>query len=183
MLNCFGAWNQRGIKFICTSAVYPWAECAALLGKFTSTIQLREPIVNLVMDQNKICIGCWNTDRELTLASFKMPFGSHVAIQPSRQPGTSHLFEIDPKVITGTVFPKTPIGIKGLFPNAKWSYTSSAIISKPSFLAVSAICLLKAHKWQIASHNKIPSTLLVQEIYSLLPNDHTNTRFHKGYWD
>ena len=75
-----------------------------------------------------------------TLASFKMQFRSHIAIQPSRQPGTSHLFDIDPTVITGTVSAKIPIGIKGLFPKAKWSYTSSAMIIIPSFLAISAIC-------------------------------------------
>ena len=81
-----------------------------------------------------------------TLASFKMPSGSHVAIQPSRQPGTSHLLDIDPKVITGAILPKTPIGLKGLSPNAKWAYTSSAIIIMPSSLAVSAICSSKLHQ-------------------------------------
>lgn len=80
------------------------------------------------------------TDQIFTLASFNTPFGSQVAIQPSLQPGTSHRLDIDPMVITGTISPKTPIGIKGVFPNVKWSYTSSAIIIMPSFRAVSAIC-------------------------------------------
>lgn len=45
-----------------------------------------------------------------------MPLGSQVAIQPSLQPGTAHLFDIAPKVITETVSPKTPIGTKGVVP-------------------------------------------------------------------
>jgi hypothetical protein len=93
-------------------------------------------------------------DQTFTLVSFKMPFGSQVAIQPSRQPGTSHLLDIAPKVMTGTVLPKTPIGIKGLLPNAKWSYTSSAIINMPSSPAVSAICSLQVHVVQTASDTK-----------------------------
>jgi len=53
-------------------------------------------------------------------------------------------------VITGTISAKIPIGIKGLFPKAKWSYTSSAMIIIPSFLAVSAICSCPVKK----SHQK-----------------------------
>lgn len=47
--------------------------------------------------------------KESTLSSCKMPLGSLVTSQPSRQPGTIHLFDIDPRVMTGTVDPNTPI--------------------------------------------------------------------------
>jgi hypothetical protein len=67
-----------------------------------------------------------------------MPLGSFVTSQPIRQPGTIHLFDIDPSVRTGTVDAKTPIGTNGALPNVKWPYTSSEITIIPSFLAVSA---------------------------------------------
>jgi len=38
---------------------------------------------------------------------------------PSRQPGTIHLFDMDPSVTTGVIDPKTPIGVKGFFPKAR----------------------------------------------------------------
>jgi hypothetical protein len=50
----------------------------------------------------------------------RMPLGSLVTIQPSRQPGTIHLFDIDPSVITGTIDPNAPIGTNGLLPKVRW---------------------------------------------------------------
>jgi len=41
-----------------------------------------------------------------------------VAIQPVLQPGTNHLFDKDPIVITGTIDENTPTGTNGLLPNA-----------------------------------------------------------------
>ena len=49
-----------------------------------------------------------------------MPLGSLVTSNPSRQPGTSHLFDIDPRVITGTIDPNTPISTNGLVPKERW---------------------------------------------------------------
>jgi len=57
--------------------------------------------------------------RELTFGFLKVPDGSFVTNQPSLHPGTIHLLDKDPRVITGTVEPKTPIGTKGLAPNAR----------------------------------------------------------------
>lgn len=54
-----------------------------------------------------------------TFGVLKKPLGSQVTNQPSRQPGTIHLFDKDPRVRTVTVDPKTPIGTKGLSPKAK----------------------------------------------------------------
>jgi hypothetical protein len=68
-----------------------------------------------------------------------MPDGSLVTNQPSRHPGTIHLFEREPRVRTGTMDPKTPIGTNGLRPKARCPYTSSAITRVLSFSAVSAI--------------------------------------------
>lgn len=50
----------------------------------------------------------------------RTPLGSIVAIQPSRQPGTTHLFDIDPRVKIGVIDPNTPIGTKGLLPKHRW---------------------------------------------------------------
>ncbi|KAL0904103.1 hypothetical protein M5K25_026177 [Dendrobium thyrsiflorum] len=46
----------------------------------------------------------------------RIPLGSVAAIQPNLQPGTNHLFDKDPRVRTGTVCPKAPIGTNGFFP-------------------------------------------------------------------
>lgn len=46
-----------------------------------------------------------------------MPLGSVIAIQPKRQPGTIHRFDNVPRVTTGAMCPKTPMGINGLSPN------------------------------------------------------------------
>jgi len=54
-----------------------------------------------------------------TFGSLKVPDGSFVTNQPSLHPGTIHLLESEPRVRTGTVEPKTPIGTKGLLPNAR----------------------------------------------------------------
>ena len=78
-------------------------------------------------------------ERERTLGSRYMPLGSLVTNQPSRHPGTIHLFDRDPSVRTGTSDPKTPIGTNGFFPKARCPYTSSAIIRILCFFAVSAI--------------------------------------------
>ena len=59
-------------------------------------------------------------DKAPTPDCWKMPLGSHVTIHPSRQPGTIHLFNIDPSVRIGTIDPKTPMGTNGLLPNARW---------------------------------------------------------------
>lgn len=48
-----------------------------------------------------------------------MPVGSLITNQPSRQPGTNHLFDKDPRVKTGAIEPKTPIGTKGLAPKER----------------------------------------------------------------
>lgn len=56
---------------------------------------------------------------EKTLGLFKMLSGSVVTNQPRRQPGTSHLFDIEPRVSTGATDPKTPMGTKGLSPKAR----------------------------------------------------------------
>lgn len=55
------------------------------------------------------------------MGALKKPLGSHVTNQPSRQPGTIHLFDKDPRVRTGTIDPKIPIGTNGLFPKAMCS--------------------------------------------------------------
>lgn len=68
-----------------------------------------------------------------------VPQGSVVTNQPSRHPGTIHLFDREPRVRTGTVDPNTPIGTNGLSPKARCPYTSSAITRISSFFAVSAI--------------------------------------------
>jgi hypothetical protein len=52
----------------------------------------------------------------ITLVSFKMHLGSQFAIQPSLQPGTAHRFDIAPRVSTGTMSPKRPIGTNGVLP-------------------------------------------------------------------
>lgn len=78
-------------------------------------------------------------DEESTPCFIRMPSGSLVTSQPSLQPGTIHLFDIDPTVTTGTMDAKNPMGTNGLLPNVRWSYTSSEITKIPSFLAVSAI--------------------------------------------
>lgn len=57
--------------------------------------------------------------KEITPCFLRMPLGSFVTSQPSRQPGTIHLFDIEPSVITGAIDPKTPIGMKGLLPKAR----------------------------------------------------------------
>lgn len=49
----------------------------------------------------------------------RMPFGSAVTSQPSLQPGTIHLFEIDPRVKTGAMDPNIAIGTNGLLPKAR----------------------------------------------------------------
>ena len=59
-------------------------------------------------------------EREMTPDFRRMPLGSLITSQPSRQPGTSHLFDIDPSVITGTIDPNTPIGTNGLGPKVRW---------------------------------------------------------------
>jgi hypothetical protein len=59
-------------------------------------------------------------DRERTPDFRRVPFGSFVTSQPQRQPGTLHLFEIEPSVITGAIDPKVPIGTKGLLPKVIW---------------------------------------------------------------
>lgn len=59
-------------------------------------------------------------DEKQTPYFLRMPLGSQVAIQPSRQPGTIHLFDIDPRERTGTMDPNSPIGTYGLLPNAIW---------------------------------------------------------------
>lgn len=58
-------------------------------------------------------------ERESTPCFSRMPLGSFVTSQPSRQPGTIHLFEIDPTVTTGTIDPNTPIGTNGLRPKVR----------------------------------------------------------------
>lgn len=58
-------------------------------------------------------------DKDRTLGSLNMPQGSLVTNQPSRHPGTIHLFDKDPRVRTGTVPPKIPIGTNGLPPKAR----------------------------------------------------------------
>jgi hypothetical protein len=57
--------------------------------------------------------------RELTFGFLKEPDGSFVTNQPSLHPGTIHLLDKEPRVRTGTIDPKTPIGTKGLSPNAR----------------------------------------------------------------
>ena len=59
-------------------------------------------------------------EREMTPDFRRMQLGSLITSQPSRQPGTSHLFDIDPSVITGTIDPNTPIGTNGLVPKVRW---------------------------------------------------------------
>ena len=58
--------------------------------------------------------------REMTLFFRRMPLGSLVTSHPSRQPGTSHLFDMDPSVRTGTIDANTPIGTNGLVPKVRW---------------------------------------------------------------
>lgn len=58
---------------------------------------------------------------EITPWFLRMPFVSLVISQPSLQPGTIHLFDIDPTVTIGAIDPKIPIGTKGLFPKVRWS--------------------------------------------------------------
>lgn len=50
----------------------------------------------------------------------RTPLGSEAAIQPRRQPGMSHLFDIDPRVSTGVTDPKIPIGRNLLLPKTIW---------------------------------------------------------------
>lgn len=57
---------------------------------------------------------------ERTFGFLNIPLGSLVTNQPSRHPGTIHLFDKDPRVRTGTIEPKTPIGTNGLLPKARW---------------------------------------------------------------
>jgi hypothetical protein len=95
-------------------------------------------------ETNKVCVG--KEKAKKTFFFLKMLLGSVVTIQPSRQPGTTHLLDIAPRVRTGTISPKTPIGTKGLFPKVKWSYTSSDITIIPNFFAVFAICDYKQSK-------------------------------------
>lgn len=73
-----------------------------------------------------------------TLVSCRVLLGSHIATQPSRHPGTIHLFDSDPMVNIGTMCPKQPIGTNGELPKTKLPYTSSVITNIPSFLATSA---------------------------------------------
>lgn len=95
----------------------------------------------------------WSGKRGRTPDLQRMPLGSLVTSQPSLQPGTIHLFDIDPSVITGVIDPNTPIGTKGLLPKTRWPYTSSAITRIPSILAVSATC--KIPSWNIIFHYKL----------------------------
>uniref|UniRef100_A0A7C9DA70 Uncharacterized protein n=1 Tax=Opuntia streptacantha TaxID=393608 RepID=A0A7C9DA70_OPUST len=78
--------------------------------------------------------------RSMILGCLNVPLGSVMANQPSLQPGTSHLFDNEPRVKTGAIDPKVPIGKNGVLPKARCPYTSSAITKIPSFFAVSAIC-------------------------------------------
>ena len=68
----------------------------------------------------------------------KTLLGSFIAIQPIRQPGTSHPLEMEPSVTTGTIDANIPIGTNGFFPYIVSLKTSSEITIIPSFLAISA---------------------------------------------
>lgn len=57
---------------------------------------------------------------EITPNFRRMPLGSVVTSQPSLQPGTTHLFDIDPRVTTGTIDPNAPMGTNGLLPKVRW---------------------------------------------------------------
>ena len=62
-----------------------------------------------------------NLEKECTPVFFKIPLGSWVTIQPSRQPGAHHLFDIEPSVITGTTEQNIAIGTNGVLPKVRRS--------------------------------------------------------------
>ena len=49
------------------------------------------------------CAHTHTHKREMTLVFQRMPLGSLVTSHASRQSGTSHLFDMDPSVRTGTI--------------------------------------------------------------------------------
>lgn len=75
-----------------------------------------------------------------TFALNRIPFGSATIIQPSLQPGASHLFEMPPTVNTGTFIEKAAMGVNSVEPNTMSAQISSEIMGTFSLSAAFAIC-------------------------------------------
>lgn len=78
--------------------------------------QLKGYKYQLTITLKNLCYKADSKSNYQTPDFLRTPLGSEATIQPRRQPGISHLFDMDPTVSTGVTDPKIPIGKNLLFP-------------------------------------------------------------------
>lgn len=128
--------SNKSNKLWASSSLYTWSlsnltnlnECCWIWAKVKEVLdrihnlQTKMHILMLQKCRNFafVCACVCVRPGSITPSSWRISFGSNFAIQPTRHPGTIHLFESEPIVITGVIDPKAPIDTNGESPYTRW---------------------------------------------------------------